>query len=274
MTMQLNDQTIDDFARDGATVIRGAFTDWVETLRHGVATNMAQPGPDGKIYRDEKTGGRFLSDYCNWQRIAEYKFFIFQSPVAYIASQLMDTACVRLFHEHVLVKEAQTDIATPWHQDYPYYCIDGNKTVSLWIPLDPVPRDRTVEFVAGSHRTGKYYRPQRFNGQALNENDGLDEIPDIDNRRGDFNIIGWHLSPGDAVAFDYRTIHGAPPNNSNTTGRRAFSLRLVGDEARFRRVDNLVTSPPFSEVKLAHGDPLQGDEFPMLYPPAANQDLG
>ena len=95
----------------------------------------------------------------------------------------MGTKTARLFHEHVLVKEASAGVATPWHQDQPYYCVDGNDTVSLWIPLDPVPRDRTLEFVGGSHKWGKYFRPERFDKTPLNENDGLEEVPDINGNR-------------------------------------------------------------------------------------------
>ena len=103
------------------------------------------------------------------------------------------------------------------------------RKAEVGIPLDEVPLDRTLEFVGGSHLWGKSYRPQRFNGQALNENDGLEESPDINGHRGDYDILAWPLSPGDAVAFDYRTVHGAPANNSPSAQRRAFSLRLVGD---------------------------------------------
>ena len=46
----------------------------------------------------------------------------------------------RFFHEHALVKEQDTHEATPWHHDEPYYCVDGDRNVSLWLPLDPVPR--------------------------------------------------------------------------------------------------------------------------------------
>mgnify|MGYP000402576292 CR=1 FL=1 len=128
---------------------------------------------------------------------------------------------------HVLVKEPGADVPTPWHQDQPYYCVDGTDTVSLWIPLDSVPRERTLEFVAGSHKSGKYYRPERFNKTALNENDGLEPVPDIDNNRDKFNVLGWALEPGDAVAFNYLTLHGAPANKSKVDQRRAFSLRLI-----------------------------------------------
>lgn len=262
--MTLDDETLDSFKKEGVAVLRGVFTDWMDSLGRGVDYNMENPGPFGKMYHDEETGGRFLSDYCNWDRIPEYKDFIFRSGVADVAGQLMGAETVRLFHEHVLVKEAATGIPTPWHQDQPYYCVEGPKTVSLWIPLDPIPKERCPEFIARSHKTGKLYRPQRFNGQALNENDGLEPVPDIDADRSAYDIRSWELALGDAIAFNYRTLHGAPPNTSKTAKRRAFSLRLVGDDCSFVRREGLVSSPPFPDVTLASGAALDGPEFPVL----------
>ncbi|MGB0505022.1 MAG: phytanoyl-CoA dioxygenase family protein [Pikeienuella sp.] len=264
MSAILDQETLHMFERDGVTVLRGVFADWVETLRAGIAANMDDPDPNARIYRGENGGGRFFVDYCNWARIPEYRDFIFNSAAAEVGAELMDSKSVQLFHEHVLVKEAATGVPTPWHQDMPYYCVDGPKTLSLWIPLDDVPRETTLEFIAGSHKWGKSYRPQRFDGSALNENDGLEDIPDINGRRDDYNIVGWGVKPGDAIAFDYRTIHGAPANTSKSTQRRAFSLRLVGDGIRFARREGIVTSPPFAQVALQHGDALEGAEFPML----------
>ncbi|MEM1163183.1 MAG: phytanoyl-CoA dioxygenase, partial [Pseudomonadota bacterium] len=60
------------------------------------------------------------------------------------------------------------------------------------------------------------------------------------------------------------TIHGAPANTSASAERRAFSLRLLGDDVTFVRRDGIVTSPPFKQVTLNHGDVLAGDEFPVL----------
>jgi ectoine hydroxylase-related dioxygenase (phytanoyl-CoA dioxygenase family) len=262
--VKLSDDTTAAFRRDGVAVLRGAFGDWVETLRRGVARNMAEPGPDVKIYQGEKGGGRFFGDYCNWNRIPEYRDFIFNSPAANIGRQLMGTRAVRLFHEHLLVKEASADVATPWHQDQPYYCVDGNDTVSLWIPLDAVPRERTLEFVAGSHLWGKYFRPERFNRTPLNADDGLEPVPDINGAREQYAIAGWALGPGDAVAFNFKTLHGAPANTSPSDQRRAFSLRLIGDDVRFARRAGIVTSPPFRGVRLAHGAVMEAPEFPLL----------
>ncbi|MEM9063330.1 MAG: phytanoyl-CoA dioxygenase family protein [Pseudomonadota bacterium] len=264
MPRHLDDQTISEFREKGATVLRGVFSDWVETLRAGIAANMDDPDPNARIYQGENGGGRFFVDYCNWARIPQYKDFIFNSPAAEVGAELMESERVQLFHEHVLVKEPATGVPTPWHQDMPYYCVDGPKTLSLWIPLDPVPRETTLEFIAGSHTWGKSYRPQRFNGQALNENDGLEEIPDVNANKDDYDIIAWAVEPGDAIAFDYRTVHGAPANTSKTIERRAFSLRLVGDDVRFARREGIVTSPPFNHVTLQDGDALVGDDFPVL----------
>lgn len=264
MSSLVSPETIEAFRRDGACALRGVFTGWVETLRQGVARNLAEPSADVKIYQGKDGAGRFVGDYCNWDRIPEYRDFIFNSDAAAIGRELMGTRTVRLFHEHVLVKEPGADVPTPWHQDQPYYCVDGSDTVSLWIPLDSVPRERTLEFVGGSHLWGKYFRPERFNMTALNENDGLEPVPDIDGNRAAYGILGWALEPGDAVAFNYKTLHGAPANKSRNEQRRAFSLRLIGDDVRFARREGVVTSPPFRGVTLPHGAKMDAPEFPLL----------
>ena len=150
-----------------------------------------------------------------------------------------------------------------WHQDAPYYCVDGPKTISLWLPLDEVPRETTLEFLAGSHKWGKYYRPQRFDGSALNEHDNLENIPDINSDREAYDIEGWAVGPGDAIAFDFRTIHGAPANTSQNTQRRAFLFAFSATESALQGAKGIVTSP-FKQISLQHGDALVGDEFPML----------
>ena len=72
------------------------------------------------------------------------------SRVPAIAAALLATPQVRLYHDHVLVKEGGTAQRTPWHQDQPYYNVDG-AGVSAWIPVDPVPEAGCLELMAGSH---------------------------------------------------------------------------------------------------------------------------
>ena len=90
-------------------------------------------------------------------------------------------------------------------------------------------------------------------------------VPDIAANRDKFDIRGWSIEPGDVIAFDFRTVYGAPPNKSRTDQRCVFSLRLLGDNARFVRHERWVTFPPFSDVILKHGAPLEGKDFPLLY---------
>lgn len=259
----ISDELVEAFERDGAVPLRGLFKDWVGSLAIGIERNIASPSADVRIY-DTDGGGRFFGDYCNWDRIPEFRAFIFESPIAAVAARLMRSRTVRLFHEHVLVKEPGADLATPWHQDAPYYCVGGPKTCSIWVPIDPVPRERTLEFVAGSHTWGRSFRPQRFNGAPLNEGDGREAVPDIEADRGKFPILAWPLEPGDGVAFHYTTLHGAPANTSRSARRRAFSVRMVGDDAVFVREAGKVTSPPMRDVVLADGAPLGGPQFPLL----------
>ena len=93
----------------------------------------------------------------------------------------------------------------------------------------------------------------------------METLPDIENNRDQYKILNWDVEPGDAVAFHYLTLHGAPGNASGDTRRRAFSSRWVGDDATFA-VRSGKTSPPFPDCKLKHGDPLTGPEFPLVRP--------
>ena len=148
-----------------------------------------------------------------------------------IAAALMGTPQVRFYHDHVLVKEGGTRQRTPWHQDQPYYNVDGHG-VSAWIPVDPVPAAGCLELLAGSHR-GPGLMPRTFvAGEAKWFPDGsLAELPDIEAGRGAFDIRRFELEPGDAIFFDFLTVHGAPgfPFGGR---RRVLSLRYLSADAR------------------------------------------
>ena len=230
--------TIADYDRDGAVVIRQAFAPhWVELLAAGVERNLGEPGPFGKVYTPEGKPGRFFGDYCSWQRIPEYEAFLRHSPAAAIAGALMASRKVNLFHEHVLVKEPGTEEPTPWHNDQPYWTVEGWHVCSLWIPLDPVVRANGVEYVAGSHRRDEWFKPKRFADSADHPSDDprFLPVPDVAGNRDAYTLLGWDLAPGDCVAFHGLTLHGAPGNRSGQVRRRAVSARWTGDDAIFTR---------------------------------------
>mgnify|MGYP001812292103 FL=1 len=258
----ISQSDIDTFQKDGVVIIRGLFADHVDALRDGIAQNMADPGPYAAENLKQGEAGRFFDDYCNWQRITPFQDVIAQSPAAEVAADLMQSDSVQMFHDHVLVKEPGTSKPTPWHSDGPYYFVEGRQTVSFWSPVDPV-KEASLRCVAGSHMWPKPVLPTRWLSETSfypNEDDYM-PVPDPDAEGMD--IREWDMAPGDAVAFHYHVLHGARGNTS-TARRRAFSLRLVGDDARYVSRPG-PTSPPFPGHDMQDGQRLREDWFPVLY---------
>lgn len=258
----LTQAQIDAFQRDGVVLIRGLFKDHVKSIREGIARNMADPGPYGAENTKAGESGRFFDDYCNWTRISEFEEVVRKSPAAEVAADLMGSQRVQMFHDHILVKEPGTSKPTPWHQDAPYYFVEATQTVSFWSPMDPVT-DATLRCVAGSHAWAKPVLPTRWLSQSnfYPDDDRYMPVPDPDAEGMD--IREWHMAPGDAVAFHFRTLHGARGNTAQTR-RRAFSLRLVGDDARYVERAG-PTSPPFPGHAMTAGQRLREDWFPTIF---------
>ncbi|MEP4978362.1 phytanoyl-CoA dioxygenase family protein [Ascidiaceihabitans sp.] len=253
-------EMIATYQADGVVLIPGLFADHVDTLRDGVARNMERPGPYASNNDRKGETGRFFDDYCNWQRIEEFEQVIRTSGAADVAADLMGSKTVQLFHDHVLVKEPGTSMATPWHSDGPYYFVQGQQTVSFWSPLDEVT-DASLRCVAGSHLWDKDVLPTRWaKGDPFF--DPAPYIPAPDPEAEGMRIVEYAMQPGDAVAFHYRTLHGARGNTS-LSRRRAFSLRLIGDDARYVERPG-PTSPPFPGHDMVAGQRLREDWFPML----------
>ncbi|MBY6112878.1 phytanoyl-CoA dioxygenase family protein [Mameliella alba] len=258
----LTQADIDAFQRDGVVVIRGLWADQVDQLRAGIDRNMAEPGPYAAENLKEGEAGRFFDDYCNWQRIPEFEEVIRTSAAAEVAADLMQSDSAQLFHDHVLVKEPGTSKPTPWHQDAPYYFVSGRQTVSFWSPLDPVT-DATLRCVAGSHKWDKPVLPTRWLSEEnfYPDEDAYMPVPDPDAEG--MAVLEYPMAPGDAVAFNFDILHGAR-GNERAERRRAFSLRLVGDDARYVTRPGR-TSPPFPGHGMQDGQRLREDWFPILF---------
>jgi len=160
------------------------------------------------------------------------------------------------------VKEPGTSMATPWHTDGPYYFVNGKQTVSFWSPLDPV-KEAALRCVPGSHRWEKPVLPMRWVKEEAYFPNIEDYLPVPNPEAEGMPIAEWQMEPGDAVAFNYDILHGSRGNTS-TTRRRAFSLRLVGDDARYVERPGR-TSPPYPGHEMQPGQRLREDWFPVIY---------
>lgn len=262
-TMKITQAQVDTYQAEGAVLIKGLFANWVDEICAGIERNMQQPGEYAAENVAANDSGRFFDDYCNWTRIPEFEKIIRHSDAAEVAAELMLSNSVQLFHDHVLVKEPGTSKPTPWHQDSPYYFVDGMQNVSFWCPVDPV-KEATLRCVAGSHLWDKPVVPVKWLAEDhfYPDDNQFQPVPDPDAQ--DMLVREWEMEPGDAIAFHYRTLHGARGNNTKTR-RRAFSLRFVGDDARYITRPGK-TSPPFPGHGMCDGERLRSDWFPVVYP--------
>lgn len=254
-----------EFARTGVLFVPGVLRpDEVAVAERAIDEVLAAPGPLAQVASGVDDPGSFFEDFRRWQDVDGIATLALHSRLPRFAAELMDTPRVRFYHDHVLVKESRTRQRTPWHQDQPYYNVDGHG-VSAWIPVDEVQAAGCLELVAGTH-DGPWLMPRTFlDGKAKWFPDGtLDELPDIDGDRDRFDIRRYDLAPGDAIFFDFLTVHGAPgfpfPGR-----RRVLSLRYLSDDARHAPRE-WRTSPPFDEVTLPPGAPMDHPLFPVVWP--------
>jgi ectoine hydroxylase-related dioxygenase (phytanoyl-CoA dioxygenase family) len=257
--------TVGAFQRDGAVCLRGLFNaDEIALLRAGIDRNLGNLSPRAVVASGADDPGRFVEDFCNWQDNPEYHRFIHGTSLAACAGALMQSRSARLYHDHMLTKEPGTVQRTPWHQDQPYYNIEGRQNASFWIPVDPVSRASTLEFLAGSHR-GPWLMPRSFmNAQAKWFPEGsLADLPDIESQRAALPILGWDLEPGDAVCFHMLALHAS---GGATARRRVFSVRFLGDDIR-HAPRRWKTSPEFPGLaeQLPAGAEMDHALFPLLW---------
>jgi hypothetical protein len=97
-------------------------------------------------------GKAFLQIMNIWTKSEEVRRFVFGKRLARIATELMGTRGVRMYHDQALFKEPGGGF-TPWHADQYYWPLANDNTVTAWIPMQPVPLEMgPLEFSAGSQR--------------------------------------------------------------------------------------------------------------------------
>ena len=264
LNLVVSSKIIKDYNNNGVVVLRNVVSQkWITILKRGLKKNFQNPSKYKCVYEKINKKELFYDDYCNWNKIEEYKNFIYQSNIGKLAQELMRSKKVNVFHEHVLVKEIGSTKRTPWHQDQSYYCVNGKDNCSFWIPLDEVSKNSSPEFVIGSNQWNKKFLPTKFFGHSYDKKDGeFQSIPDIEKNRSKYKIKSWKMNLGDAVVFNFSTVHGAPANKSKNR-RRAFSIRFTGDDATYIKRKGEM-SPPFPNVKLKKGQALDSKTFPVL----------
>lgn len=260
----LGSEEVDAYRHDGAICARGLFPDtWVEKMAAAVDYVVEHPTPLGLQVSKPELG--FRNDLFLWKTEDAFRDFVYQSPAAHIAQQLLGAPEIRFFYDQLFVKPAGCHVPTPWHQDLTFWPVEGEQICSIWMSFDPVSRESSgLEFVRGSHRWAERFKPvdPTYNPYLLSAD--LPEPPDVDAERDRYELLGWDMQPGDVLIFHSLVLHGSAGNYTTDRPRRALASRWCGEDVRFLR--RQPSMPLLWEHGLEPGDPLRGSLFPRVLP--------
>jgi ectoine hydroxylase-related dioxygenase (phytanoyl-CoA dioxygenase family) len=93
----------------------------------------------------------FLQVMNLWTKSETVRQFVFGKRLARIATELMGTRGVRLYHDQALYKEAGGGL-TPWHADQYYWPMETDRCCTAWVPLQDTPFEMgPLAFAPRSH---------------------------------------------------------------------------------------------------------------------------
>ncbi len=272
----VTEQDIATFAEAGVVCLRQVISEeWIAELREGVAQNMANPSPRARLWDRDEQGRESRYDSQVWQDIPAYRRFIFESPMGELAGRLLQAEAVNFFFDAIFTRTPGNQFRTPFHQDEPFWSVEGFNTCSSWMPLVPVEKCSALEFVKGSHRWTERFRQTNFGamtGDARDQvemaEDGTVPFPDIEGNRDAFDILSWDMEPGDVAIFNARMIHGGSGNLAPGRDLQVFNTQWLGDDVRINfRAEGMDPdhSQIMTEVGLAPGDPVGTDLYPKIW---------
>jgi ectoine hydroxylase-related dioxygenase (phytanoyl-CoA dioxygenase family) len=144
-------------------------------------------------------GKAFLQITNLWLKSEIVRNFVFSKRLARIATELLRTRGVRIYHDQALCKESGGG-HTPWHVDQFYWPLATRKTVTAWIPLHAVPLEQgPLMFAAGSHRI-EAGRGLEISERAKEKRTNILEYPNSQSTKlhslGEVSFhLGYTLSP-------------------------------------------------------------------------------
>lgn len=243
--------------------------EWLDTLRSGLDAHMAAPTSRARVWDRDEADRTMFWDSMAWHDVPQYQRFVFESPAAAIAGQLLGSTQIHFYFDAVFVRSAGSQFETPWHQDEPYWSVHGHDTCTVWMPLAPVAAANALAFVPGSHLGGRVFDQYDFGALNPDGKTGVDrsdfsgiaeaDIPDIAGDPDAFGVVSWDMEPGDCVVFNSRILHGGSGKLPDDRDLRVFTSKWLGDDVRIAFRDEGM-DPDFSQMMTAHG--LQSGDRP------------
>lgn len=253
----------DELKLDGVALIPGLINETsLHLVKDAVQFARDYPSPFGREIKNKS--GNFFHDFWTYKRNKSIGKILCLPEFKNALSQIfLELEGLRFFHDHILYKSPSAD-PTPWHQDRPYYMVDGPDNFSIWITPDLVEEDHSLAFVCGSHLMQEEYSPVSFdNSKTMGNYDGLKELKKSEMfKLSQGGIKIFMMSPGDAVIFNNKTLHKSLAT-STSVARSALSLRFVTKNSWLTK-KFINASPPFHKMGMIYkeGDKCDDKWFP------------
>ena len=266
---------IEKFKKDGVIFLKNKFDiKWIEKLKKGIEKDIKNPSPRFKSHTLKQNVPAYLEDYWTWNLVSEFKDFVFNSPYAEIASELMSAKKINLVMDNWFLREGGSKSSTPFHHDISYFDMDGTMCV-LWLPLQTTGKDEGVAWVKGSHLWDKLFLRVLFKdghkveGKECIINGKKYELPpDIIENKEKYEFLKWDCEPGDCVIFDMRTLHGTLSSSIPQKTLSRYTLRVAKEDAKISYVGDWTSynyRKAMQEEGYKDGDELGGKMFPTLF---------
>jgi ectoine hydroxylase-related dioxygenase (phytanoyl-CoA dioxygenase family) len=242
------------FRTDGACVVRDALTrDQVEHIRAAVdALGERDELADLSAIVGTDEAPRFRGGVDHWRTDPVFAALATTGPLPAIAAAVLGTRRLWLYEDSVLVKEPGSTVATRWHTDDGYFHVEGWAMATLWVPLDPAPREAgSLHFRRRSHTSDHRYQPTLF--VTDDPIPGTQGQPPPQPELSDPDVVCFDLEVGDLTIHHARTLHAAQ-GNATELPRRALSVRYCGDDTVVRVKPGAPGKPGFDDI--APGTPL------------------
>ncbi|GAB1723349.1 MAG: hypothetical protein GDA65_17070 [Nitrospira sp. CR1.1] len=231
--MALMEEHQNKFVVDGVVYVNHALDQrGIEAAESAFRWTLDHPGPGARRVLAGRPGA-FFQDHANPNAFPAYRSLLIETSLSKLVADVLGTHNLWLLYEQIWLKEGGETLATPWHQDLPYVPMSGEHLATVWLTLDSVRKEESLEFVCGSNR-GPLFNPTAFDPNdstaAMFEDGVWMPLPDIESERAKYDIVSWAIEPGDVIIFHPAILHGGAPTRAGEK-RRTISLRFFGDHA-------------------------------------------
>ena len=247
------------FNEDGFVVVRDLFdSSEIKFYREVIKDAIKERKHfDERVLKDRSEYEQSFTQCQNlWEDYIDIRKLTFDQRVCKIASKLLDTEAIRLWHDQALVKESGGRETDP-HHDQPYWPIKETKTITAWIPLCDIDETNgQLGFYSGSHKIKDKKFINIFSGK-VDENNFL-ETANVSPDQISYQV----MKEGDVSFHHGLTFHRAKSNISNYD--RIVHTAIFFADGCTRGDDKFHFSVDRSNIKV--GEKIDSDVTPIAFP--------